>query len=207
MGRNKSNNYFDEFINLVDYSCKAATLLNNFVNNFDINELGSKMKEMHDIEHSADTARHEMIKKLAREFITPIEREDIMAMADYIDNVTDKIEDVLMRIYIFNIQEMRPDAVRMTEIIVKCCDTLKLALTEFHNFRKSDSLHTLIVEINQYEEAGDSLFMSGTRDLYANCKNPIEVIAWDQLYHYLEICCDSCEDVADTIENIIMKNS
>ncbi|MEG0979688.1 MAG: DUF47 domain-containing protein, partial [Oscillospiraceae bacterium] len=84
---------------------------------------------------------------------------------------------------------------------------LKLALQEFHNFKKSENLHKLIIEINQYEEIGDSIFMSATRDLYVNCKNPIEVTAWDQLFHYLEICCDSCEDVADTIENVTMKNS
>ncbi|MEG0979860.1 MAG: DUF47 family protein, partial [Oscillospiraceae bacterium] len=111
MGRNKSIDYFDEFINLVNYSCQASRLLNDFVNKFNIDELEAKMIEMHEIEHAADTARHEMIEKLAREFITPIEREDIMAMADFIDNVTDKIEDVLIRIYIFNIQEMRHEAV------------------------------------------------------------------------------------------------
>jgi len=69
-----------------------------------------------------------MIRKLAKEFITPIEREDIMALADAIDNVTDAIEDVVMRMYMYNITSIRPQAVKMTEIIVKCCNSLKTAL-------------------------------------------------------------------------------
>lgn len=70
------------------------------MNNFDADQLQNKMKEMHVIEHGGDEARHEMIKKLAKEFITPIEREDVVSMADFIDTVTDTIEDVLIRMYI-----------------------------------------------------------------------------------------------------------
>jgi len=177
------------------------------MNNFKAEELPEKMKEMHDIEHSGDQARHVMIRKLAKEFITPIEREDIMALADAIDNVTDAIEDVVMRMYMYNITSIRPQAVKITEIIVKCCNSLKTALGEFINFRKSQNLHQFIIEVNQLEEEGDRLFTEATRDLYCNCNDFREVAAWDTTFHYLEKCCDACEDVADAIENVIMKNS
>jgi len=180
-------------------------LLNQIMNNFKAEELPEKMKEMHDIEHSGDQARHVMIRKLAKEFITPIEREDIMALADAIDNVTDAIEDVVMRMYMYNITSIRPQAVKMTEIIVKCCNSLKTALGEFINFRKSQNLHQFIIEVNQLEEEGDRLFTEATRDLYCNCNDFREVAAWDTTFHYLEKCCDACEDVADAIENVIMK--
>ena len=207
MARKKDINYFDTFVELTGYSCQAAYLLNDVMNNFHADELKDKMEEMHNIEHSGDEARHAMVKKLAREFITPIEREDIMAMADAIDNVTDTIEDVMMRMYMFNVTNVREYGLKMTEIIVKCCDALKLALNEFYNFRKSQSLHQLIVEINFFEEEGDKLFTEATRDLYVNCKDYLEVAAWDQTFHYLERCCDACEDVADVIESVMMKNS
>lgn len=207
MARKKDSYYFDTFVELVNYSCQAANLLNQIMNNFKAEELPEKMKEMHDIEHSGDQARHVMIRKLAKEFITPIEREDIMALADAIDNVTDAIEDVVMRMYMYNITSIRPQAVKMTEIIVKCCNSLKTALGEFINFRKSQNLHQFIIEVNQLEEEGDRLFTEATRDLYCNCNDFREVAAWDTTFHYLEKCCDAFEDVADAIENVIMKNS
>lgn len=207
MARKKNEDYFESFVNLVDYSCQAAELLHEIMTKFNAADIHQKMEEMHTIEHTADTKRHDMIQRLAREFITPIEREDIMAMADAIDNVTDTIEDVVMRIYMFNIQSIREHAIKISEIIVKCCKASKLALQEFHNFRKSKTLHDLIVEINVLEEDGDKLFTEATRKLYVECKQPIEVLAWDQTFHYLEKCCDACEEVANVIESVIMKNT
>jgi len=104
--RKKDNYYFDTFVELVNYSCKAADLLNEIVNNYDASKLKAKMTEMHTIEHTADVERHKMMEKLLKEFITPIDREDIMAMADSIDTVTDCIEDVLLRMYMYNIVEV-----------------------------------------------------------------------------------------------------
>ena len=207
MAGKKGVNYFDTFVELTGYSCQAADLLNEIMHNFNPDHLKAKMEEMHVIEHSGDEARHAMVKKLAREFITPIEREDIMAMADSIDNVTDTIEDVLMRMYMFNVRHIREHGIKMTEVIVKCCNASKLALNEFYNFRKSQDLHKLIVEINCLEEEGDRLFTEATRDLYVNCRDYLEVAAWDQTFHYLEKCCDACEDVAEVIESVMMKNS
>jgi len=207
MSRKKGETYFDTFVELVSYSCKAADLLKEILNNYNAEQLPRKMKEMHEIEHSGDEARHRMIRKLAREFITPIDREDIMALADSIDTVTDTIEDVLMRMYMFNISKVTDYALKMTDVIVKCCGALKTALDEFYNFRKSAKLHDLVVEVNRLEEDGDSLYMEATRKLYVECGNYKELAAWDTIYHYLEKCCDSCEDVADAIESVIMKNS
>ncbi|MCX7614554.1 MAG: DUF47 family protein [Clostridiales bacterium] len=207
MARNKSEYYFDKFVDLVDYSYKAANLLNDTLNNFRVDKLEDSMKEMHAIEHQGDVARHAMIRKLAKEFITPIEREDIMALADSIDNVTDALEDVLMRIYMCNITSVRDDALKMSQVIVKCCNALKLALAEFHNFRKSQTLHELIVEINHMEEEGDKLYTEAIRNLYVNCKDCLEVMGWEQTFRYLEKCCDACEDVADIIESVMLKNS
>ena len=207
MGIKKDDNYFSTFLILVKYSCDAAELLKQIMYNFNPDDLQDKMRQMHDIEHAGDVERHIMMKKLAREFITPIEREDIVAMADAIDNVTDTIEDVLMSMYMFNILTMREEALKMTDIIVKCCEALKQALAEFYNFRKSQCIHDLIIEINRMEEEGDELFKEATRKLYVTGKDPIEVYGWDRTLHYMEKCCDACEDVSDVIESVMMKNS
>ncbi|MDD4564691.1 MAG: DUF47 family protein [Eubacteriales bacterium] len=207
MALKKDETYFDTFVKLVNYSCQAAALLSEIMHNFNPDELEEQMKKMHNIEHAGDVERHIMMKRLAREFITPIEREDIVAMADAIDNVTDNLEDVLMRMYMFNIKTMRDDALKMAAIIVKCCYALKQALVEFHNFRKSPTLHGLIIEINRLEEEGDALFTKAVRNLYVHGKDPLEVYGWSRALHFMEICCDACEGVADVIESVMMKNS
>lgn len=207
MARKKDEYYYDTFVELVEYSCKAADLLNQIMHKFKADELIKKVEDMHTIEHAGDQARHVMTKKLAKEFITPIEREDIMVLANSIDNVTDAIEDVVLRMYMFNVTNVRPYALKMTDIIDKCCKSLKTAMSEFHNFRKSKTLNAMIIEVNQLEEDGDKLYTEAMRDLYVNCNDFKEVAAWESTFHFLEKCCDACEDVANAIEDVIMKNS
>jgi len=206
-GKKNVNYYFETFIEMIDYSLKAADLLNSVMSDFKRQDISDKIKEMHHIEHSADEVRHKMIQKLAREFITPIEREDIMALANAIDTLTDTIEDVLIRIYMYNIQEINEYAIMMVKVVVKACHLLKEAFKEFPNFRKSEKLHHLIVEVNKLEEEGDALYTEATRNIYVTCNDYKELMGWDTTYHYLEKCCDACEDVADVIENIVMKNT
>jgi predicted phosphate transport protein (TIGR00153 family) len=203
----KEDKYYESFVEMVGYSCEAAQLLKKILYAFDPGEMTEQMRNMHEIEHSGDIARHVMTKKLAREFITPIEREDIMAMAEAIDNVTDKIEDVLMRIYIFNIPEIREEAKKITDVIVRSCETLRAALLEFHNFRKSKTLHEKIILVNQLEEEADNIYTAGVRNLYLEKADPILVQAWYETFQFLEDCCDACEDVADVIESVMLKNA
>lgn len=207
MARKRSEDYFEAFVKLVDYSCQAANLLNDIMNNYNADLIREKMDEMHKIEHGGDTERHALIEKLSKEFITPIDREDIISLADAIDDVTDTIEDVVLRMYMFNIRYVNDYAKKMTEIIVKCCNTLKQALVEFRNFQKSKILHKLVIEVNVAEEDGDKLYFEAVRHLYVNSKNVVEIMAWDQTYDYLENCCDACEEVANVIEYIVLKNS
>ena len=203
----KDNDYFNTFVKLVDYSCEAARLLIEVMTDYHPEDLEQRMIEMHEIEHGADLEKHLMMERLAKEFITPIEREDIMAMAHQIDDVTDSIEDVLMRLYMFNITVIRKDALDVALIIEQCCCELKKALEEFSNFRKSKTLHKHIVEVNRLEEDGDKLYTEATRRLYVSEMNPVGVSAWTHVFHIMEKACDSCEDVSDVIESVMMKNS
>ena len=81
------------------------------------------------------------------------------------------------------------------------------AMVEFQNFKNSKTLHDKIVEINHLEEEGDGLYMEMMRNLYSSSKDPVELMTWTEILHKLEKCCDACEDVADIIEQIVMKNS
>ena len=207
MKNNRNYNYFEAFVNLSKFSLKSAVILNKTLREFDINKMKQKVEEMHTIEHSADIAKHELLNKLVKEFLPPIEREDITSLSQKIDDVTDAIEDVLMCIDIFNVQTIRPEILKFTETIMECCKSMDVALVEFENFKRSKRLHEEIIEINRLEEEGDALYVNGVRNLYKTSKDPVELMVWTEIFRRLEKCCDACEDVANDIESIVMKNS
>ena len=205
----KQNEYFETFQKLGKFAQEAAENLQEALSDFDASMILGRMKSLHEIEHQADEEKHKMIRNLAAEFVTPIEREDILHMANEMDDLVDKIEDVLMRAYMYNIQTIRPEALVMVDVIVRSCAALQVALAEFPNFRKlsSSTLHECVVAVNTLEEEGDGLYIKAVHNLYANCQNPIEVVAWNQMFDKLEECCDTCEHIANVMERIIMKNS
>lgn len=207
MARKKENDYFQMFMDGVAFSVKAAQLLEKSFKSYDPSQLPQRMEEMHQVEHSADMAKHEMMGRLAKEFLPPIEREDIMVLANRIDDVTDAIEDVLRRLYMFNIGELRQDVGEFTTVISKCCSSLGNIMEEFRNFRKSALLREKIIELNGLEEEGDRLYTEAMRRLYTEGGSPIAVMAWTILYDTLEKCCDCCESVADAVDQVVMKNS
>lgn len=207
MASNRDFNYFKAFIDLSSFSLKAVEILSSTLHNFDANTTEEKMKEMHNVEHTADLERHKITNRLIKEFLPPIEREDIITITDNIDDVIDCIEDVLIGIDMYNVQVIRPEILKFTEVIMACCKSMNSALIEFEHFKKSKTLHDAIVEVNRLEEEGDQLYIHGVRNLYKNSKDPIELMVWTEIYRLLEKCCDSCEEVANNIENIVMKNS
>lgn len=207
MSNERNYNYFEKFIKLADYACQAAQMLNTTLENFNSKTLDERMNEMHEIEHAADLAKHELVNRLAKEFITPIEREDILAITDQLDDVTDFIEDVFMVMYMFNINSLRKEIFLFSEIISKCCLAIKNIFVEFVNFRKSSSINELIIAVNRLEEEGDKIYVNSVRNLFATSNDPIEIMKWREIFNRAEKCCDSCEHVSNSIEGIIMKNS
>ncbi len=207
MAKKQDSFYFNTFVECVDCACRAATILNETLQNFHPDELKTRLDAIHAEEHLADTKKHELINVLTKAFITPIEREDIVTLAHNVDEMADRIDDVLMRMYCNNIRSIRPDAVEMVKILVESCDAVKDMMAEFENFKRSKTLKECIVKINALEEKADQLFISCVRNLHTGCTDPLEVMTWHEVYFYLEKCVDACEHVADTVETVIMKNS
>jgi len=207
MKRKNEYNYFDAFASLSKYSYNLATTLHENLTNFDPNKITDTVKSAHQIEHNADIAKHDIMNRLVKEFLPPIEREDITSLTQEIDDVTDSVEDVLIYVDMFNIQTIRPEILKFTKLIADCCKAMDIALEEFKNFKNSKTLRDKIIEINRLEEEGDALYVDSIRNLYHNSKDPIELMCWTEVLHRLEKCCDNCEDVANIIESIVMKNS
>lgn len=207
MAKRSGYDYFKKLEDLVDYSCRAAELLHNTLINFNINTIDAKIDEIHEIEHSADLAKHDMITRLTKEFIPPIEREDLVSLSQEIDDITDCIEDVLIKIHMFNVSKIKPEVEEFSLLIKECCYTLKIAMKEFSNFKKSSTLKEKIIEVNQLEEKGDKLYYQTVHNLFVKSKDPLELLVWKEIYEYFEKCYDACEEAADVMESIVMKNS
>ena len=205
--KNKKNDYFAMLAEAGDYCLEAATKLDEIVRHFDPEKLEELSNEMHDIEHKADYAHHHLSEKLSKEFIPPIEREDIAALGDEIDDVVDALEDVVVRFHIFNIRELREEAAAFSSIILKQNQTLSALIREFRHFKKSKDLKKLIVEVNRLEEEADSVYFSAIHRLFMEEKDPIKVLAWTEIFRRMEASCDYAEDVSQLVETVIMKNS
>ena len=206
--KKNGNDYYEMFVSLVNYSCQAAEGLHHTLVNFNPESLPETMASMHGIEHAADDEKHTVLERLTREFMPPIEREDIVALTQEIDEVTDTVEDVLLKIYMYNIQTIRDDAIVFARTIADCCDGMKIMMEEFRNFKHSKIIHDQIVEINRLEEVGDKLYTDAVHKLYTEPNvSPKDLFAWTLEYSRLERCCDACEPTANLVETIIMKNS
>ena len=189
MAKKQDAFYFENFVACAEDSCRAAQMLKEALENFEPESLKERLDSIHEVEHSGDAKKHEMLDHLAKEFLPPIEREDIVSLSQNIDNVTDKVEDVMLRIYMNNVQKIEPNALKMTDVVIQCCGAVS------------------VIRINDLEEEADKLFMQSIRGLYTESEDPIRVIAWRDIYIYLERCADACEHVADVVESVIMKNS
>ena len=204
MARKNEYDYFKMFVRATEYSAQAADILHKALQAYDPDRLQEIMKEMHAVEHAADIAKHDMNGELARAFITPIEREDIMALSQQLDDVTDSIEDVLIRLYMFNILSIREEALAFSQMIFNCCEGMKTMMAEFHNFKKSKAISENIVEINRLEEEGDALYTKAVRRLYMTSKDPSELMVWREIFDSMEKCCDACEHVDYMFVYVIM---
>ena len=203
----KENNYFKMFSDIAADAITAAQQLEKTIINYNPEKIEKLNKSMHEIEHAADQKKHEMMEHLISEFITPIEREDIATLSHMLDDVLDMIEEVMQMFYMYNVQEMRLVTREFASLIVRSTEALKDCFDEFENFRKSDLIAKKIVEVNVIEELADQLYFRSVRELYTTDQEPITIIVWVRIFDRFEKIIDQCENIADMLASVIMKNS
>lgn len=208
MAKKKDEFYFENFIACADIAHQAAQLLLSIMENFDPARIDEALEKMHEIENAGDDKNHEISDALVTAFITPFEREDIAMLSEGLDAVTDHLEGILHRIYFCNIQEIRPSALKMMRKIVEGCESMTGLVRELPQFKRSKTLREQIVSINSIEGECDEIYIESMRELHTDPSlEALEVIAWRDVYTFLEITADSLEGVAETIDNVVMKNS
>ncbi|MCL1797750.1 MAG: DUF47 family protein [Eggerthellaceae bacterium] len=207
MAREKFD-YFGALQRQGEYACEEARMLIEVLKNFDPATLSEKMEALHEIENAADQQNHEIFTHVATEFLTPIEKEDIVELAHRLDDICDYTDDVAQQLYMFDIKEIYPNAIAMAEIIEQATIRLVSALKEFRNFRKSSTLSDHVIEVNDLEEEADKLYLLSIRDLYSNhTDEPVYIMSWSNVFARMERCIDACENVVDMMGTIALKNS
>lgn len=199
--------YFDNFSECASLAQKAASYLVACLENYDAGNIEKMLGEMHVFEHSADMKKHEMNAMLAKAFVTPVDREDLDMMSQQLDTVLDLLEEVLQKLYIYNVERIEPAAIVYAKHLVRSCELLCEIMCEFENFKKSKKLHSLIVECNDVEEECDKLYLITMHELTKKSTDALVTLAWHKIYDCLEACSDACEHVSECVGSIVMKNT
>lgn len=199
--------YFENFAACATLSKKAALYLVECLENYDPEKITEMIQKMHEIEHTADLKKHEMNDTLAKAFVTPVDREDLDLLSQNLDHVTDMLEEVLQKFYIYDIQAVEPGAIEFAKKIVKSCDLLGLLMEDFENFKRSKKVHELIVELNDNEEECDKLYLASMRALTQKGMDVLTTISWRDIFECLEACSDACEHASECVGSVIMKNT
>jgi predicted phosphate transport protein (TIGR00153 family) len=201
----KEEKFFDMLENAAANLHKGAKAFKRMLQ--DYTDIENKVKHIKDIEHEGDIITHEIMDKLNRTFITPIDREDIHRMTSEIDDVLDFILGIADRMVLYSIKSPTPQALKMVEVLIAAIEQMEKAICSLKNIKNSRRILDYCIEINRLENEGDSIHRSVIADLFSDGKDAVEIIKWRDIYNYLENAIDKCEDVADAMESIVVKNA
>jgi uncharacterized protein len=158
-------------------------------------------------EHEGDEVAHQTLAKLDRSFITPFDREDIQRLMKQLDDVIDEIDAGGKRITLYRIQEPTSWFIRQTQVLQESTRLVAQAIRQLRSLKKPQDLQQFLIEIHRLENLGDENNHAAVAELYDRATDPMLVMKWKEIYDYTERAIDRCEDIANTIEAIILKNT
>ncbi len=204
----KSGKFFDSFAqstaNLVNMSSKFKELLDAK----DEREVETIVREIRDMEHIGDDVTHHIFTELSTNFITPFDREDIHYLATSLDDVADFINGTASRIALYNYHEHIDQVMHsLASVLHRQTQEIDLAIQNLRNMKNAQRVREAIVRINDLENEADSIFDLAIARLFSEETNAIEMIKKKEILSTLETATDKCEDVANALESILVKNS
>ncbi len=162
-----------------------------------------KADQIKEVEHKCDFLTHDIIKRLHRTFVTPLDREDIHALARSLDDVMDAIDASATLVRLYRLESVRFGARELARIITACTDQVRLALGAIEQ-RKGLATHA--IEINRLENEADRTHQQAVSRLFDDERDPIVVMKWKEALDFLEDATDRCEDVANVLEGVMVKH-
>lgn len=201
--QSKGDKFYRWFEEASENNYKAALLLEKLCKNFkDPKKIAD---QIHTLEHNGDQISHHIYKELNSVFVTPLDREDIIALTQALDNVIDLIHASASSIVTYNVKKITPVALELAQTILASSKIVAEVLPKLRNRRGFPQVYKAIVEINRLENTADDLLSSGLSKLFKKPKDPIDVIRWRDIYEMMENTTDKTEDIADVLQNLITK--
>ncbi len=197
----REEKFYDDFIAMADELNNGAMLLEQML--AAERPIWDKADEIKEVEHKCDFLTHEIIQRLNRTFVTPIDREDIHALARSLDDVMDAIDASATLIRLYRLDTVRFGANELARTISACTKEVRLALQALEE-KKGVSRHA--VEINRLENEADRTHQQAVSRLFDEERDPLTVIKWKETLDFLEDATDRCEDVANVLEGVMVKN-
>lgn len=199
----REEKFFDMFLSQVGTVCDASRLMLEGVKAGN-SQLARAAEQIKVLESKGDEIIHDIFTRLNQTFITPLDPEDIHSLSSSIDDVLDGVEDAVHRMTAYRVEPITPVIVELCEIIHRCTRSLQQA---FEALDKKEAVLEHCIEINRLENEADHLVRRAVADLFANEKDPITLIKLKEIYEFLEATTDCCEDVADVLQGVVIKNS
>lgn len=197
----REEKFYEDFKMMADQLRHGARLLESM---FAVDPpIADKAHEIKEVEHQCDFLTHEIIQRLNKTFVTPIDREDIHELARTLDDVMDAIDNAASLIPLYRIDKVRGGARELTRVIIQQTDEIRAAVEALEQ-RKG--VLERAIEINRLENEADRIHKHAIGQLFDEETNPIMVIKWKEIYDILEEATDACEDVANLLENVVVKH-
>ena len=198
-------NFFELFDEMAQVLVDAAAALNDLIT--DYQDIESKAHVLRDMEKRADAFTTDICRRLNSSFVTPIDREDIHALAMSMDDVLDYIEAAADRMKLYGVEEPRPEAAELSALLIEAAGFIKSAVGELVDLRHIEHVLNPCVEINRIENQADEVQRRALARLFREEEKPLEIAKWQEIFDRLETATDRCEDVADVLESIVVRNA
>jgi predicted phosphate transport protein (TIGR00153 family) len=199
----KEEKFFEMFRQMGTIITEGARQLKEMLDDY-VDPVASQ-RQIKDTEHKGDSQTHLIIKTLNKTFITPLDREDIYALASKLDDILDLIDASAQRFVMYNVEKPTQASQELAFIILKCCQTVERALS--HLGGNFEDINNCCVEINALENEADRVCRGSISRLFAEEKDPINLIKWKEIYETLEKATDKCEDAANILESVVVKHA
>ena len=198
----REERFFDDFVALAEQIQRGAGLLLEML--APNQPLWDKADEIKEVEHKCDFLTHQVIQRLHRTFVTPLDREDIHSLARSLDDVMDAIDASAAIIRLYHITTVRPDARELGRIIVASTEQVVKAMKALE---RRTGVAEPAVEINRLENEADRAHQNAVRALFDEERDPIVIMKWKEILDFLEDATDRCEDVANVLEGVVVKHA
>ena len=196
----REESFFDLFEELANKVQQGADSLLDLLENY--SDLDRKAGRVLDIEHEGDELTHEVMRRLNTSFITPFDREDIHRLASNLDDVLDHIEATAEYLQLHKIEQPLPQMVQLAKTLATAAAITASAMP---GLRKMKNLETYWIEINRLENEGDRAYRRTIAELFSGDYKAMDVLKWKDIIEEIETAVDRLEDVANTIEGIVLK--